>query len=436
LQVPSDPPENVTITGPEQRGYRRPWLAQDPVEADRVAVAYEDGNSPSACYLGLSDDGGSTWDNLAVIGQEGRFPFPDGFDRCQRPATAFGPDGVLYYAVSALKPSSTFPPPAVILVLTSTDGGQSFSEPVQVQQDVEGASDLNIAMIVGSGGELQLVWQANTPSPPSIQASTSGDQGRTFSPPVLVSSPPGPHSRPNLAVGPNDGVVHVVYIDGERQQSTGEAPARVVSSSDGGATFAGEPTTALDLRSCSSTDGSCQMDPQGNYTFNPSVSVATGPSPGQVYVAGSGLDADGLFRLSFALSEDEGRTWERTERLGIRPGEGEHHQIVPSMSVAADGRIDIVYYDLEEPSGLENTFLVTSRDGGVTFSDPRKISDVASNTAIRGSNSFRNDAFSSGKMVASINERALIAWTDSRRGSLTTGKRDLFFARAEIGAES
>lgn len=153
---------------------------------------------------------------------------------------------------------------------------------------------------------------------------------------------------------------------------------------------------------------------------------------GAVFVAGSGLDAGGVFRLSFAASDDGGETWDRTERLAVPPSEGEHHQLVPSISIAPGGRIDIVYYDLEEPSGLEDTFVVSSQDGGQSFSDPIQISDTASDTSIRGSSSFGNDPFSSGSMVVSTEAMSLVAWTDSRRGTTATAKRDIFFAAVEI----
>lgn len=425
-------PENVAITGAEQRGYRRPWLTQDPSNPENLAVAYEDGNSPSACYLSLSTDGGSTWESLAVIGQDGVFPFPEGYDRCQRPAASYAPGGILHVVVSVLQPSNTFPPPAIILAMTTLDGGENFSEPIRVEQQAEGVSDLNVALATASNGQLNLAWQANVPPPPSIATSRSADGGTTFSPALAVSPTGAGASRASIAVGP-DGTVFVVYIDSAGfRSSQGEDPmeARVVSSNGEAVSF-GEPVTALDLSSCFTPDNACQQDPQGNSSFNPSVGIATGPTPGQLVVVGAGLGPEEEFRLSFAASSDGGKTWRQTEQLGLPvAGGGDHHQLVPSVAVAPNGRIDVVYYDLQEPSGLQDTFLISSADGGMSFSPPRRISDVPSDTAVRGSSSFGNDPFSAGSLVASTNESAYVVWTDSRRGTLESAKRDVFFAQA------
>jgi hypothetical protein len=415
-QSSSAPPTNVLVNSAEDVDTAaRPWLARDPARSGRLAIGY---NKPSACYLARSGDDGATWDNTAVVGTGGQFPLPVG-NRCSRPSIAYGRDGTLYYSFSATTTGQGFPPPSVIFVMASGDGGTTFTAPVRVGEAGD-VSDINPHMAVDqTSARLYVVWQANRPAPANVVVSSSGDGGKTFSPAV----------RPFPKSG-GLGVVTVgsdsrVYVGRLQSQDYGESmgaepiKVEVVTSVDGGQTF-GTPVVAMGLRSCFSPGNSCQQNAQGAFTFNPSLSIAPGNSPGQLFLAGSYLGAGDIFRFRFAASTDAGQTWNETGPLGIPAGLETDHQLVPNVAVAPNGRIDIAYYDLAQPSGIEDTYLISSFDGGRSFSTPRKISSAPSPTT----GTTGNDTYSVGQLLASSNAAADIAWTDARRGKL-----DIFFAR-------
>ena len=416
----SEPPTNVLVNPEEEpAAFEYPWIARDPARSGRLAIAHHKNNT--TCYLARSANDGASWENTVVVGPGAQFPLPVG-NQCSRPSIAYGPDGTLYYAFSTITGGQGFPPPAVVFVMASRDGGATFTAPVRASRPGD-VSDINPQVAVDQdSGRLHVVWQENRPSLNVVVAS-SGDGGQSFSPGIRPF-PEGGGGPGAVAVG-SDGRVYVVRRGTTNYaQSKGALPieAQVASSTDGGRTF-GEPVTALRLRSCFSPDNSCQRNAQGAFTFNPSVSVAAGDSPGEVFLAGSYLGDDNIFRFRLGASNDGGHTWTETNALGIPAAvqEGEHHQLVPTVAVAPNGRIDIVYYDLAQPSGLQDTYLISSSDGGSTFSAPEKISSAPSPTTGRTG----NDPYSVGHPLTSTNDAASVAWTDARRGKL-----DIFFARA------
>lgn len=286
----SEPPANVLVSPTEPDTSTRPWLARDPARSGRLAIAYNDPSDSSTCYLARSGDNGANWENAPVVGTEGQFPLPSGRTQCNRPSIAYGADGALYCAFSAITGGMGFPPPAAIFVMASSDGGETFEAPVQVEQVDPGTalSDINPGLAVDQeSGRLYVVWQANLPRPANIGGASSGDGGKTFSPTVLPF-PEGAGGPGEVAVGP-DGRVYVTRrTTSDYAQSMGALPmeAEVASSTDGGRTF-GEPVTGLRLRSCFTPDSSCQRNAQGAPTFNPSVSAAAGSSPGEPFFGAS-----------------------------------------------------------------------------------------------------------------------------------------------------
>ncbi len=412
----SEPPTNVLVNPEEEPdASARPWLARDPARSGRLAIAYNKNNT--FCSLARSADDGATWENAVVAGP-GALPVGN---QCSRPSIAYGADGTLYYTFSAITGGQGFPPPAVVFVMASRDGGATFTGPVRVSRPGD-VSDINPSPAVDrDSGRLYVVWQANRPGPANIEVASSSDGGQTFSTPArpFPTKSGGPGA---VSVGP-DGRVYVARRQTtDYAQSMGALPvvAEVASSTDGARTF-GEPVAALRLRSCFSPDNSCQRNAQGAFTFNPSISFAAGNSPGQLLLAGSYLGDDDTFRFRLGASTDAGRTWTETAALGVPSGLEADHQLVPNVAVAPNGRIDIAYYNLTQPNGLEDTYLISSFDGGSTFSTPRKLSSAPSPTT----GTTGNEAYSVGHLLTSSNDAASVAWTDARREKL-----DIFFARA------
>ncbi|MGH9282528.1 MAG: hypothetical protein ACRD0S_06275, partial [Acidimicrobiales bacterium] len=114
------------------------------------------------------------------------------------------------------------------------------------------------------------------------------------------------------------------------------------------------------------------------------------------------------------------------------------HQYLPSVAVAPTGRVDIAFLDRSEDDEnvLTAAALATSFDAGATWrtisvSERLFDSRVGPETPTAGAADF-------GSRIGLVSQReqALTVWTDTRSGSVDTGRQDLYFAPVRIAPES
>ena len=408
-------------------------------------MSFQDGNSLPTCWLALSYDGGESWYQIPMAGHEALEPLPEGFTTCLRPSFAYGPDGTMHYAFVA--GGFGFPAHNAIYLMTSLDDGATFERPVPIDRappSPPDTGDLTPRMATDpSDGRLYVAWHQVTGNPATqdVLVASSGDEGETFSAPVRLNAATHNAGPPKLAVGPH-GRVHVTFPATPRPPDPTRPvppdprplPVQVTSSGDRGLSF-GAPITAQEefnctLRGPNTCPPAADLGFEGRGGNGPAVAV--GPSADHVYLVSYGLESrsgDDVFRVRFSVSRDGGASWSAARTLGAPPGLEGHHQITPSISTAPNGRIDIVYHDLATPSQLENTYLISSSDGGRSFGAPRLLSSVPSDTRIRPSAGFGQGPNIGSQLAASEDETAYAAWTDSRRGDPQSAKLDIFSAK-------
>lgn len=128
-----------------------------------------------------------------------------------------------------------------ILFARSTDGGQTFSEPLNLSNDIAGSGKGRLTKNLWHNGSLDLVkgpeghlYAAWTEYEGTLWFSRSTDQGGTFSPPVRVAGRGGnpPTRGPALAVGA-PGVIYLAWTVGEEDA----ADIHFSTSFDGGRSF-------------------------------------------------------------------------------------------------------------------------------------------------------------------------------------------------------
>ena len=112
----------------------------------------------------------------------------------------------------------------------------------------------------------------------------------------------------------------------------------------------------------------------------------------------------------------------------------------PQISVAPNGRVDVAWHDwrndtLFNPAGTRSNQLYWdiyysySNDGGLTWADDIRMSDRSMNKN-EGYSFHSNYGLGGPAGIASTDTAALVAWGDSRRGSVQLPVEDYYFAEA------
>lgn len=420
------------------RAQNSPAVAVDPTDPRFVALAHRVDAPEFDCALQVSGDEGRSWMPADPVPE-----LPEGAEKCYAPELAFDTEGRLYYLFVGLTGRANAP--MGVYLTTSDDRGTTFSEP----RKVLGAGNFQVRIALdptrGERGRLHLVWLQTqedfnlggfSPPPNPIMAAYSDDGGATFSEPARVSEPGSQRAvAPAVALSP-DGAVHVAYYDLQddaRDYQGLEGPlwdgnwsVVMASSYDGGDSF--NDGVIVDDR---------LVPPERVmliFTMPPPAVAAD--HAGRVYTAWH--DArHGDWDALLSRSTDQGRTWQEPQTLGDTEPGTKGHQSLPQVSVAPDGRVDVVFYDRRhDPDNVRNdVFYAYSRDGGVTFANDTKLTSESSDTR-SGQRYLISSAdglveFGSRLGLDSREDRAVAAWTDTRVAR-TSPYQDVFTAQVEV----
>ncbi len=407
-----------------------PTIVRNPRRPSTLVVVHRVDRPRFSGTLRWSQDDGATWGSTAL-------PLPSGKDRPFHPDAAFGPDGVLYVVYGNLTGPRNMGDG--IWVATSTDGGRTLTEPVRVAA----ARSFQPRIAVSRGGMVHVTWLAgrgvsvlklvDPPSP--IVTARSTDGGRTFGKPVQVSD----LTRARVGAGKpfidGRGDLAVLYIDYKNDRRdfedepgppSDERFALVLTrSGDGGKTFDRGVEIERDV-----------VPARRFLAFVPEYAdLAVGPDKAMYAVWSSRLDGDEDVYLR--KSTDNGETWSEAVRVGAamdNTAADKSSQYLPSVDVAPDGRVDVLYLDrARDPRDvLADATLATSYDDGQTFQVVRLSSKSFDSTV--GSSVSPNLPADFGSRLALLSEtgRAVAAWTDTRMGNADTGRQDIALVRITL----
>ncbi len=382
-----------------------------------------------------------------MVGDGGQIPLTGEQVKCVSPKIAYGPSGVLYYLYQAARaPGSK---PRQVLITTSHDGGVTFGAPMLLGSMTDRFVYAQVAIAVDqTSGRVYAAWTDKTdPNSERILVASSPGQGQTFSAPVQASPPnqqyPEGPEEPSLVVD-SDHALHVGWRVFPTDQRHGVLEYVAVSR-DHGQSF-GSPSLALSNLDAGCAGGTPECRRPVLYAAdNVAAQLARGTSRGQLFTVGWGPEGGvrtNNRRLFFPASRDGGATWSPEKVLGIPAGHQSDDQARPSLTVTPSGRIEIVYQNISTTEGgFQNIFESHSDDGGSTFSVPRQLNAAASDIRVgppsfstfNGGNTAGLGAHSA---VASSGSAVFTAWTDTSRGTLDTGKQDIFFAALPLPAPS
>ncbi|MGI8685499.1 MAG: sialidase family protein [Acidimicrobiales bacterium] len=417
-----------------------PALARNPRRPANLAVANRIDKPAFSCALHVSHDDGVSWRRTAV-------PFPEGEEeppRCYAPDVAFGADGVMFVSFVTLKGLGNVPNAAWLV--SSTDDGRTLSRPRRLL----GPLAFQVRMVADPRvpGRLYLSWlQAEAtatlafPEPGNpIRFTRSDDGGTTWTEPVTVSAPARQRVvAPSAAVGAGN-EVFILYLDigadsldyhgahGGRggEPYPGSWSLVLARSSDGGSTW---NESVVDD----------QVVPTRRFVvfLPPFASLAVDRSSGRVYVGfhdGRLGDSD----VWVWVSADGGHSFARPRRVNDTPRGDKTSQYLPRLSVAPDGRLDVVYYDrrADRDNVLNEVSLQSSSNGGRSFSRRVRLSDRPFDSRV-GFGSEKGLADLGNRLGLESRKRRVVAvWADTRAGTPASSKQDIATAAVSFAPGS
>jgi hypothetical protein len=400
------------------RGYEGAYVAADPTVPDHVVVTDTD-LIASRCGWHTTFDGGRTW-------TDGAFKLPPGFSDCRLNAPSGGhvPSGSVVIGAYG-QVYSVFGSANVadgrresILVASSLDGGRTFL-PARVAV-APPPPDVGLArplMTIGRGATgkdaLLLSFWACHPTPQGTACdkamfARSDDGGDNFAAPVVVNQPPGGQNPSQPAVA-SDGTIFETF---QRRFADGHVDLLLAKSSDNGAQF---------------TESSVDTERNLGLQYDPAKLVVD-PKSGALYSVWSD-SRTGSEQIFFRKSINQGQSWLEASLLAPDPAVTGSSRS-PSISVAPDGRIDIVYYHTppEQPN-VDDVYLDSSTDGGATF----KVRQVNPKPIDR-SLGYSGPAASLGLVgnhypptVSSLDTTADVVWSDTVNANKLTQTQDTEF---------
>lgn len=348
------------------RGYEGESVAVDPKDENHIVVT--DANmSAGHCMWHVTFNRGKDW-------TDGVFQEPPGYTGCHINGAAgghvptgpdgvsFGPSGVVYATYGSASQPDQGTRESVLLAI-STDGGKNFKTSVAAKppgNDVSYARP-QLSVLAGPTGKDRLLfsfWLCNQGGRfcPGALFARSDDGGVTFTAPVSLSDAQVAVRSPSVPVMTPDGTLYVTTI---ADFDDGTSDLILVKSTDAGATFS---RSLIDHQ----THIGDKYDP-GKLAFD--------ARSGSLFVVYSDQRAGSNQQVFFRKSTDKGNTW--LDAVGIAPDQNaltNGASRTPNISVAPNGRVDIVYYRTPQAS-TDNVFWAYSLDGGSKFTS-RQVNDA------------------------------------------------------------
>ena len=365
-QLPPVPGKVITIT--PEAGYRNePSIAVNPENPSQVVAAYQ--NQASVAY---SQDAGISWKIAAgTAPKDYRISGDVSVTYDKRGAAilcyiAFDKLGTInYWAHGATRNG--------IFVRRSLDGGATWeadARTVSAWPTKAGVPFEDKPYIVADNtsskyaGNLYIGWTQWRIDESAMLLSRSTDGGQTWSPPIDISTHHGLPRDDNGAVEgftgavAADGTLYAVWADGNSIAFT--------SSRDGGKTFAKS-------RSVIQT-APLYFDVAGLDRANGFPEVAIDPRhgrKGRLYVTWSDY-RDGDIGVYCATSDDGGKSWSKAARVNSNPAHDGTDQFFQWLAVdPVTGTANIIFYDRRlDPKNQKTTVtLARSTDGGRAFTN-------------------------------------------------------------------
>lgn len=339
-----------------------PSIAVDPTDHDRIVVAWRQFDTVSSNFRqaghAYSHDGGRTW------------TFPGVLD-----PGVFRSDPVLICSASGVFQLNVVTVPAYTCdMFKSTDHGVTWTGPVPVFGGDKSWTTIDNSASSQGFGHIYSAWSVFAGCCGNNQFNRSTNGGQTFSTPQPISNQP-IWGQPDVA---SDGTLYIGGALAQNFSLCGLARSSDARNSAVGPTI--DLTNTVDLGGTLLFSSGSSPNPGGLCgQVNVAVDRSSGATAGNVYFLSS-VDPPGADPLDirFSRSTDHGVTWSPSVRVNDDPANPNAWQWFGTMSVAPNGRIDVVWNDtrLSGAANVSALYYSFSTNGGVTWSPNQQLTAV------------------------------------------------------------
>jgi hypothetical protein len=317
-------------------------IAINPTNPQNLIAAWNDYGNGNSCGLGYSLNGGQTWhtDWLHGVTPEGGNPT---FDYgAGDPSVGFLNDGTAILSCAAWGASKS--QPSALFASRSTNGGQTW-EPVEqltFGQNLGHLQDHNMLTIDRYGNRALVAYTVWNGYAARSYALISSDGGHTYQGPYEIASDYKKNAADTFDVslaGAPDGTVYATSGIWKHVQEWNEQAVVVSQMRPGETKF----TRSVKVRDLVPAPYNLPGE-----LWRTSMQASIGVDQGNTVYLLTGDDVTGKVHLYLARSTDHGATFPSQVNLTNDAND----QVMPWLSVSPNGRLDTIFYDYDEATGL------------------------------------------------------------------------------------
>ena len=347
---------NVSNDGPADNGDNEVDIAINPTNPANMVAGWNDYGVGNSCGVGWTTDGGQTWHTDWLRGMTPAGGNPTYDYGAGDPSVGFLDDGTAIFTCNAWSNKK----PTAIFVTTSKNGGVTWAAPQKVADAATKAGNLDHPMMTIDHykNRALIAYSAWSGYQANSYGLVSDSTGTSWSGPYRIAADYRANAPDIFDVslaGSPDGTIYSTAGVWQHVQEWSEQ-AVVVSQLRPGETAFTHSVKVRDLVPAPIT--------LPNESWRTSMQASIGvDSDGTVYEL-TGDYVTGYLHMYLAKSTDHGASFPTQLQLTT----GTRDQIMPWMAVTPGGRVDAVFYDYDEATGLMDTVYGQVPAGGSTMS--------------------------------------------------------------------